>query len=162
MRNFIFFLVLCWAGSVWADTASITGNANANLRSGKTDAYRVIRSLPVGTQVEVLTVDQEHARVRTREGDVGWLPLRMLQMVKTAQSNESAVEDSLQQTQAQLRATQQRLSEVQDELGQERDRAHVRDVMLVAVAVVALAIGMFLGMGLRELHYRKRLNGLRI
>jgi uncharacterized protein YgiM (DUF1202 family) len=162
MRNFIFFLVLCWAGSVWADTASITGNANANLRSGKTDAYRVIRSLPVGTQVEVLAVDQEHAKVRTKDGDIGWVPLRLLQVVRTAQPSEDSVADSLQQTQAQLKAAQQRLSEVQDELEQERDQARVKDVMLVAVAVVALAIGMFLGMALLELYYRKRLNGLRI
>jgi len=165
MRHFILCALLFWNGLAAADSATVSDSVRANLRSGKTESHRIIRILPPQTQVEMLLVDQEHAKVRTADGEVGWLPLRLLNVQEpSAESNLPAAPemDVLTATQQELQAAHNRLSMLQGELDQERNDARTKAIMATLVGSVALLFGIILGIFLHEIYYRKRLNGLRI
>ncbi|MDR5867993.1 TIGR04211 family SH3 domain-containing protein [Halomonas koreensis] len=49
------------------------------VRSGPTDGYRIVGTLTAGEPVEVLETQGDYARVRSRSGDVVWVPAGDLQ-----------------------------------------------------------------------------------
>jgi uncharacterized protein YgiM (DUF1202 family) len=160
MRVFVFFLC-CWSVLAWADTATVNDGTRANLRSGKTDNYRVIRSLEPGTQVELVTVEAGYAQVKTAEGESGWLPLRLIKIAPSTKRN---------QTPAQLEADN-RLQEMQSEVARlkgELDQAQQRVAAAVptwqpfAIGAGLFVVGVMLGMAGLQAYYRRKLNGLRI
>ncbi len=64
-----------------AETAWISDNLTVPLRSGPSNAYRILhRGLPSGTRLEVLGRDPESGfvQVRTERGTEGWLPAQYL------------------------------------------------------------------------------------
>lgn len=165
MRHFILCALLLWSGLAAAESATVSDSVHANLRSGKTESHRIIRILPPQTQVEMLQVDQDYAKVRTGDGETGWLPLRLLNIQEpSAQANLPVVpeQDVLTATQQELQAAHNRLSMLQSELDQERSDTRTKAIMASLVGTVALLFGIILGIFLHEIYYRKRLNGLRI
>lgn len=160
MRIFVFFLC-CLSVAAWADTATVNDGTRVNLRSGKTDNYRVIRSLEPGAQVELLTVETGYAEVKTAEGETGWLPLRLIKIAPSTKRNQSA---------AQLEADN-RLQEMQSEVARlkgELDQAQQRAAAAAltwqpyAIGAGALVFGVMLGIVGLQAYYRRKLNGLRI
>lgn len=165
MRHFILCILLFWGNLAVADNAIVSDSVRANLRSGKAENYRIIRRLPPQTQVEMLLVEQDYAKVRTVDGDVGWLPLRLLNVQEqTANaSTQTAVEPAaLAATQQELQTARQQVTMLQNELLQERDDARTKAIMATLVGTVSLLFGVLIGIFLHEIYYRKRLNGLRI
>ena len=168
MRYFIFFIVLLliWNGAAAADsaTATVSDSVRANLRSGKTESYRIIRILPPQTQVDILMLEQDYAQVRTADGEVGWLPRRLLNVPESSADVSSVAPetDGLIAAQQALQAAENRLSILQSELDQERGDARTKAIMSTLVITVALLFGVIAGVFLHEIYYRKRLNGLRI
>ena len=161
MRLFVLFALILWGGLAMAENATVSDSVRANLRSGKTESYRVIRVLPGQTPVEILQVDQDYAKVRTAEADIGWLPKRLLTIHE--EKNESHPEQNvLRVTQQELQDTQARLSRIESELEEERNQARTKALMQILVGIIALLLGVLLGVFLHEIYYRKRLNGLRI
>lgn len=138
-------------------------NVHANLRSGKAENYRIIRVLPPKTPVELLATDQEYAKVRTVDGQVGWLLLKLLDVEPADRAASGA--QSTEAMQHQLREVQDELARVRDELEQARNRPE-NDIpslaVLLATALGALATGVGLGILILQAYYRKRLHGLRI
>jgi uncharacterized protein YgiM (DUF1202 family) len=159
----VFLLVICYLSAVaWADTATVNDGTRVNLRSGKTDNYRVIRSLEPGSQVELLAVEAGYAQVKTTEGDSGWLPLRLIKIAPSPKRNQSP---------AQLEADN-RLQEMQGEMAKlksELDQAQQRAAAAVtqpwqayAIGAAAFVFGVIFGMLGLQAYYRRKLNGLRI
>jgi SH3 domain protein len=61
-----------------AATQYITDTLNVGLRDAKGDKYHAIKYLPSGTPVEVLGEEDAYYRVRSREGEEGWIPKKYI------------------------------------------------------------------------------------
>ena len=158
MRIFTLIFVLFWALPSWADTATVVSGMRVNLRSGKTDTYRVIKALEPGTELTVLLEERTYAQVKTAEGDVGWLPLRMLKITPTPppKPKAAAPDPTIQTLQAEVAAAQA-------ELQQSRSQQVGLPLWIaVSAGVGGLVLGILLGMSGLQAYYRKRLHGLRI
>lgn len=170
MRFFLFLTLACWAGLAVADNAVVAPNVHANLRSGKTEAYRVVRVLGPKESVEILQVDGPVAQVRTRDGETGWVPVRLLTIQdpptpparQTASPAPGRDQQALDQARQELETAQSKLAELQDRLAEEQRQAESVWVVVAVVAACALVLGALLGIAGLQAYYRKRLNGLRI
>ena len=150
--------MLVWALPGLADTATVVNGARVNLRSGKTDTYRVIKALAPGTVVEVLRLERTYVQVKTTEGDVGWLPLRLVKIAVAPPAKQAEPEPNfnLQTLQAQLAQTQ---AELEHSRGQQTG---LPLWLVVSAGGGGLVLGILLGIGGLQAYYRKRLKGLRI
>jgi len=84
------------------ETRYVTDQYEFNLRSGESTRYKIIRQLPSGTPLTVLSVNKKsgYARVRTENGLTGYILLRYLQ-------DEPAARDALAEMRARLAELQQ-------------------------------------------------------
>lgn len=75
------------SGFAHAESRYVTDDLSITVRSGQDSSYRVLESLPSGTQVEVVSEDSEtgYSRVRTPDGTEGYALTRYLQSEKPAQ-----------------------------------------------------------------------------
>lgn len=155
MKIFSFIALLIGALPTLADTATVVEGTRVNLRSGKTDTYRVVRALEPGTEVEVLRQEQANVQVKTSEGDVGWLPLRLVKMAITPPTPPLPAPT--------LEALKAEIAKAQAELKQSRNLGEAISVWtFIGVGLGGLVLGILLGMGGLQAYYRKKLNGLRI
>jgi len=85
-----------------AETRYVTDQYDFNLRSGESTRYKILRQLPSGTALTILSVNKDsgYARVRTEEGLTGYILLNYLQ-------DEPAARDELEAMRARLSALQQ-------------------------------------------------------
>lgn len=60
-------------GSSHADTRYVSDMLILTLREGQGSQYKAIRTLKTGTPIEVLEESARHLRVRTQEGEEGWV-----------------------------------------------------------------------------------------
>lgn len=84
---FLFFLLgLLFTTSVFAETRYVSDQLEVTLRRGPTLSHAILRMLKSGTPVEVLEVDKEsgHTRVKTNNGQEGWILTRYLSAEPTA------------------------------------------------------------------------------
>ena len=161
MRIFLFALLLCWALG-WAlpsiaQDATVAEGTHVNLRAGKTDNYRVIRVLSPGTPVELVEITQDMAKVKTREGDTGWVPARLLVMAPMdVHPNTTPVtaDAPAEQPSPTTPAPETKMSE--------QTAGGGTPWRLLLVGALCFVVGAVVGIGLHEAYYRKRLNGLRI
>ena len=151
------YLIALWilALPCLADTATVIDGTRVNLRSGRAETYRIIKSLEPGTKVEVVHEDNGYVHVKTAAGDVGWLPARMLNIeasAVTANTPDPKI--------AVLKADIEKLSA---ELVQSQSRQKgLATWTVVSIGLGGLIIGILLGMGVLQAYYQKRLKGLRI
>ncbi|MBT9612327.1 MAG: hypothetical protein IV108_03565 [Burkholderiales bacterium] len=155
MKVFLITALLIWAFPALANTATVVEGTRVNLRSGKLDTYRVVKALEPGTEVEVLRQEQTYVQVKTSEGDVGWLPLRLVKITVAQPAPPAPTPVSAPE------AVNAEIA--QAERKQRHDPEYVFSVwMIVGVGVGGLVLGILLGMGSLQAYYRKKLNGLRI
>jgi SH3 domain protein len=118
------FLLLCvcvlsiqaaWTPTVCASTRYVTDSLEVTLRTGESNRYRIIRMLPSGTPVEVISVNKttEYARVRTEDGTVGYLLERELQDDPAARNRVQELEKRLGELQAEPDTLAARLAALQ-------------------------------------------------
>lgn len=157
MRIFLFALLLGWALPGIAQNATVAEGTHVNLRAGKTDNYRIIRVLSPGTPVEILEILQDMAKAKTREGDIGWLPARLL--IVEPMDNHPPAPAPAATPAAEAPSPPGTHDQKMDETP-----AQVRDIpwRLLLIGGLCFVIGAVVGIGLHEAYYRKRLNGLRI
>ena len=162
MRLFTAIFLLLGSAAAFAQTTGVTDDVRANLRSGRAEYYRIIKVLPPQTQVEVLTTEGDYTRVKTAEGQEGWMLSKLLTVQEAAA--EQAGTQTLEDAQSELHSAQAELAKVQGELEQERSRTGSRPPLftLIWVGLGALAAGIVLGVLILQAYYRKRLHGLRI
>ncbi len=175
LRFFLLCALAFMGAPALADTATVVDNVRANLRSGKGENYRVVTSLPSGSQVEVLEVSNDYARVQTPEGKSGWVAVRLLRMNEGITASAPLPDTptkpaSKEEMQLKLEALEHQLEEerrYRDEAQAEVDRLRGGEsgdarMRLLWVGLGAFVVGILLGMFLRERHYQKRLHGLRV
>lgn len=159
----LLLVILCWNALAWADTAMVNDGTRVNLRSGKTDNDRVIRSLEPGAQVELLTVETGYAQIKTAEGETGWLPLRLIKIAPSAKRNLSPAQleadNRLQEMQSEMTKLKTELDQAQQRIVTASSRAWLP---LFAIGAGAFVMGVILGILGLKAYYRRKLNGLRI
>ena len=77
----VIFAILGSAEPAYAQTAYISDNLTVPLRSGPSNANRILhRGLPSGTELEILSRDEDSGfvQIRTTRGTEGWLPEQYL------------------------------------------------------------------------------------
>lgn len=155
MRIFSFIALLALSLQSSADTATVVDGTRVNLRSGKADTYRVIKSLEPGTKVEILRDENGYVRVKIASGETGWLPERMLKY------DPRAADPS--EPNPQLTALQAELSQARTDLDKsKRQQVGHSNAMVASAALGGLILGVLLGMLGLQAYYQKRLKGLRI
>ena len=157
MRIFILISLLLLAFPSWAepDTAVVIEGTRVNLRSGRADTYRIIKSLEPGTRVEVVREESGYMQVKTSSGETGWLPSRMLKVEESKAESETSGPTAMD---LQAEITKLRTELVQSQKQQPRPASG----MLWWVWLAGLVTGVLVGMGGLRAYYLKRLKGLRI
>jgi SH3 domain protein len=100
-----------------AEVRYVTDQYDFNLRSGESTRYKIIRALPSGTPLEVLSVNEEtgYARVRIEDGKTGYILTRYLQSEPAARSRLAEMSERLQELQQAPDKLAARLGALQDE-----------------------------------------------
>ena len=155
MRILSLITMLFLGLSCLADNATVVDGARVNLRSGRADTFRVIKSLSPGTRVEIIHDETGYLKVKTATGEVGWLPARMLNI----ETNSAPLEVP----NPMINTLQTQLTQLRTELTQSRGRQMgFASWVVVSAAVLGVIFGGLLGMGGLRAYYQKRLKGLRI
>ena len=97
MKRILFFMLLLGSSSCFAETGYITDQLKITLRSGESTTHKVIRMLPSGTAVEILSRSSEtnYAKVRLPDGTVGYVLSRMLLNERPARERLAEAEQQL-------------------------------------------------------------------
>ncbi|MFU8813968.1 MAG: TIGR04211 family SH3 domain-containing protein [Pseudomonadales bacterium] len=108
------------APAALAASAYISDELTVPLRTGASNAYRILRVLPAGTRLDVRQRDTDagYARVSTQDGTEGWVPLQYLQDQPIARDRLEAANREVQrltQTVAELRQRLQALQGARSE-----------------------------------------------
>ena len=166
MKLFLFLTVLLWSGVATAQTATVADTANVNMRSGKAENYRIIRVLPPRAELEVIETDQEYAKVRTADGETGWVLRKFLDIHKAEKEKTNQNQAVLEAAQKELVAARVEMANLQRELEKKQqqgpDGTASSFQLLLLVALGAFAAGMATGILILKAYYHKRLHGLRI
>ena len=90
-------MLLLGSSSCFAETGYITDQLKITLRSGESTTHKVIRMLPSGTAVEILSrnSDTNYAKVRLPDGTVGYVLSRMLLNERPARERLAEAERQL-------------------------------------------------------------------
>ena len=90
-------MLLLGSSSCFAETGYITDQLKITLRSGESTTHKVIRMLPSGTAVEILSRSSEtnYAKVRLPDGTVGYVLSRMLLNERPARERLAEAEQQL-------------------------------------------------------------------
>jgi uncharacterized protein YgiM (DUF1202 family) len=168
MKIFVAILMSVWCAVAVAEPASVIDNVRANMRSGKGENYRTLRSLPAKTMVEVLESDGEYSKVQLEDGQTGWVKSSLLAASKAPAPVEATVQAmpsvDLTAIQKELVTAREQLVKMQGELEQERalTKGEPQHSSLILAALAGLAVGVIIGMLVLRAHYLRRLHGLRI
>lgn len=163
MKLFLFLAVLLWGGVAAAQTATVADIANVNMRSGKAENYRIIRVLPPRAELEVIEVDQEYVKVKTADGETGWVLRKFLEIHKTEKEKTNQNQAALDAAQKELVAARVELASLQREMEQMSHAQNTPPVFtFLLVGLAAFAGGVLIGILILKAYYHKRLHGLRI
>ena len=108
--------LLAGAGAVGAQTAFISDQLTVPLRSGPSNAHRILhRGLPSGTRLEVLNADEASGftQIRTERGTEGWIRSQYL-------VTEPIARDKLREARAELESLKRRLADTSESLASVR------------------------------------------
>ena len=163
MKIFLFLAMLMWVGVATAQTALVTDTARVNMRSGKAENYRVIRVLPPSIEVQVIEIDQDYAKVKTADGETGWVQLKLLAIRKTEAENTTQNQAALETAQKELVTARVELANLQREVEQKQNQPGPgAPTSFLLLAFSTFAGGVVIGVLALRAYYRKRLHGLRI
>lgn len=164
MKIFLFLTMLVWGGVATAQTALVTDTARVNMRSGKAENYRVIRVLPPSTEVKVLEIDQDYAKVKAADGETGWVLLKLLTIRKLEAEKANQHQAALEAAQKELVTARVELANLQREVERKQNQpgGSSPTSFLLLLAFSAFAGGVVIGILALRAYYHKRLHGLRI
>jgi SH3 domain protein len=106
---------------VLAETAYISDNLTVPLRSGPSNANRILhRGLPSGTRLEVLARDEASGfvQIRTDRGTEGWLPAQYLVNEPIARDRLIAANQRIRDLSETIEQLEQRLGDISSGKGQ--------------------------------------------
>ena len=178
-----FFLVLTLLGSslpAAADTGWIRGNIRLNLRAGAGTQFKILKSVETGDQMEILGRGESWTRVRTTDGETGWIPagyleteppptLRLAQLETETSSLRTQLED-LRSEASQLRETKATLSSTDSGQREEIESLKIENYELRAgsryqewiTGAMILGLGMIVGAFLHRNSTRRPSSRIRL
>lgn len=123
-RRLMAALALLLVSSALAAQSShyVTDELRVNLRAGAGTDYRIAERIAAGTGLDVLAERNGWTRVRTEDGTTGWLPSQYLTEEAPAVRRLPDLEDELGQARERILALEAQLRRVRGE----RDSAHER------------------------------------
>ena len=169
-----------WCSVAAAGSAQVMEGVRAKLRSGDGENYRTLRVLPASTVINAVEEGDEFTKVKTLDGQYGWIKSSLLQPVQPAPAQAPAPASAqaptpvaadvkvdasaVEAAQKDLLAAREQLAKMQSELEQERARTNGEPQLshLFLSVLVAFSMGMAIGALLLRTYYIKRLHGLRI
>jgi SH3 domain protein len=100
-----------------AETRYVTDVFNIMMRSGESSSHRILRQLPSGTPLEVISVNEEtgYTQVRTSGDTTGYVLTRQLMDEASARDRLAATEERLRALQEEPDKLAGRLTALQDE-----------------------------------------------
>lgn len=162
MRFFVFLIALFWAAAAMAQTATVSESARVNMRSGKGENYRLIRVLPPQSVVEVVEAEQEYAKVKATDGEIGWVLSKYLTFGESEADKIAQKQAELEATQKELLAARIELANLQRGMETEPQSGTERSLFLLLSLMGAFSGGVAAGILVLRAYYIKRLHGLRI
>jgi len=118
VTRFLFaFLCLCATAQVLADTRYVTDQLEITMRRGESTRYKIIRMLPSGTPLDVLSSDAStgYSKVRTKDGTVGYVLTSQLLSEPVARDRLGAAEAQLKELQQAPNQLATKLTQLQTE-----------------------------------------------
>lgn len=145
---------------VAADTLYVTDRLAAELYPAPRAAGKPIQLLPTGTTLQVLTHQGDFVRVRTADGDEGWIARQQLQEDMPAQVLLLSLAQQHERTTRELDLTRRQLAE-QTRAAQQNHQVSRSWWMFFAV-LVSLVTGFILGIMWLDWRIRERHGGFRL
>jgi SH3 domain protein len=110
--------------SAHAETRYVTDRFEVTLRAGESTRYKILRMLPSGAPVEVLSVNRStnYARVRIQDGTVGFVLVQELQDEPAARDRLAELEERLAALRQKPDALTKELADLQETHGELRAR----------------------------------------
>lgn len=107
-----------------AETRYVTDRLEVTLRAGESTRYKILRMLPSGTPVEVVSVNPStnYARVRIPDGTVGFMLVQELQDERAARDRLAELEERLTALRQKPDALANELADLQETYGELRQR----------------------------------------
>lgn len=118
MKKYLIPLALLTAMSgLHAESRYVTDQFKITLRSGESTSHKIVRMLPSGDQLELVSSNSEngYSQVRTRDGTTGYVLTRQLMETPSARDRLASVEAKLAELQEAPGRLSARLSKLQDE-----------------------------------------------
>ncbi len=110
----LFCLLLILPGLLPAETRYVTDIAKITLRTGESTSHRIIRIIPSGTPVEVLSENKETGYTKVRINDqTGYMLTNKLMKEPSARSKLAALEKEIQELKAAPGELRQNLTNLQ-------------------------------------------------
>jgi len=118
IRYLILALGMVLTPNLGAETRYVTDQTSIPLRAGEAMKYRVLRHLPTGTPLEILSINPKsgYARVRTEDGKQGFVAKDQLLEEPVARDQVAALEAKVAALQAKFAALPPSLQEGQAKL----------------------------------------------
>jgi len=110
-----------WATLAAAETVYISDALTVPLRSGPSNAYRILhRGLPSGTSMEVVSRDEESGftQIRTSRGTEGWIPTQYLVNQAIARERLVVANREIERLNGLMKKQQSQLGSLNREKGQ--------------------------------------------
>jgi SH3 domain protein len=112
----LFCLLLVFPGLLLAETRYVTDVARITLRTGESTSHRILKVLPSGTPVEILSNNKSTGYSKVRAGDkVGYILTNKLMPEPSARSRLAELEKEIQDLKAAPGELRQRLNELQQQ-----------------------------------------------
>lgn len=106
-RLLIAACLLLLAGGVQAETRYVVDKIIITLRSGPSNEYQILRTLPSGSAMEILESQDTYSRVRLKDGTEGWVLNQYLTNKPIARQRLAVAQQEL----ARLKADNDRLQQ---------------------------------------------------
>lgn len=109
--------LLLFAAAAAAETLYVTDQFKITMRSGESSGHRIVRMLPTGTALTVLSSNQDtgYSRVRTQDGKTGYVLTHQLERQPVARDRLAAMEERVRELEAAPSELRRRLNTLLDE-----------------------------------------------
>jgi SH3 domain protein len=126
IRNFrlapllgLLILLVVSAAPALAETRYVTDDLTITMRSGKGSEFRILKVLKTGTPVEVLEEDGNYLKIRTEDGEEGWV----LAQYMTSETPKARVIAGLKNEVSRLKSRVEAMGADRDALKQQMNEA---------------------------------------
>jgi len=123
-RIILSLLLLLAYPCLQAETRYVTDQFKITLRSGESSSHKIVRMLPSGDNVEVLSENKAsgYSRVRIKDGTTGFVLTRQLMKIPSARDRLEKAEKRLEELQAEPGLLSAKLAKLQELHGQLRQQ----------------------------------------